>query len=106
MSKFTLLVMMIFAFLFIAIFQEYSITTGSSQIMKRNFYFNEFMIKKGQNYPVCNNINALEEELRMEEKDRLNEEKRYDALFLKGQLNCGYIRVGMGIFSKRLYIYL
>lgn len=61
------------------------------------------MVKKEQNYPVCNNINALEEELKMEEKNRVDEEKRYDTLLLNGQLNCGHIRVGMGIFSKRLY---
>jgi len=101
MSKFTLLAFVIFVFLLIAIIEEYSISTGSPQVMKRNLYFNELLTKKEQNYPVCGNINALEEELKIEEKNRVNEEKRYDKLLLKGNLNCGNIRVGMGIFSKR-----
>ena len=71
------------------------------QTPNHSHYNNQIMAKAGQNYPVCSNINALEQALIFEEKNRVSEEKKYDQMLLKGQMNCGNIRVGLGIFSKR-----
>ena len=82
-------------------YQESFLGNESMQTPNRPLYYNEIMARTNVNYPVCKKLDILDRELRVEEENRAAEERRYDELLLKGQLNCGNIRVGMGIFSKR-----
>ena len=59
------------------------------------------MTKSGQNYPVCMNLESLENQLKVDESNRKVEEDRYETLLQNGGLNCGNVRVGLGLFSKR-----
>lgn len=71
------------------------------QAAQRQPYFDEVMARNGQNYPVCSRISALELELASDEINQASEEKKYKSLLLDGGLNCGNVRVGLGLFGKR-----
>lgn len=101
MSTITMLAnVIVFVFLF-AMWEENHIENEILKTPNHAHFNNEMMAKTGQNYPVCKNINALDLALIIEEKNRISEEKKYNEMLLNGLMNCGNIRVGLGIFSKR-----
>ena len=53
----------------------------------------ETMIKSGEIYPVCYNLKKLEDDIHYEESNFVNATKRYKALWDRGNLHCGRIRV-------------
>lgn len=67
----------------------------------REAYHNEIMAKSGQNYPVCMNIESLEEQLYADLSNKRSEEDRYESLLRSGGLNCGNVREGLGLFTRR-----
>ena len=101
MSTITILAYLIVFVFITAMWNENCIENEILQTPSHSHYNNEIMAKAGQNYPVCSNIDALEQALMIEEKNRVREEKRYDQMLLGGQMNCGNIRVGLGVFRKR-----
>ena len=101
LSKFSVLACLISVVLLLAMWEGILTADEIIETPHRAHYYNEIMARRGQNYPICMNIDALEKELIIEEKNRVSEEQRYEDLLLHGQMNCGNIRVGLGIFSKR-----
>ena len=71
------------------------------EVSLREQYYDQVMAGSGQNYPVCGAIAALAAQLKLDEFNRGSEEKRYEKLLLSGELHCGNVRVGMGIFDRR-----
>ena len=71
----------------------------------REQYHNEIMAQSGLNYPVCMRIQSLENQLKVDQSNQRQEEDRYEALLHSGGLNCGNVRVGLGLFSKRFAIF-
>jgi hypothetical protein len=64
-------------------------------------FVNDWMARTGRNYPVCKRLVEIESELQRELLDRTEEEAKYQRMMDSGDLNCGKIRVGSGIFEKR-----
>ena len=64
-------------------------------------FVNDWMARTGRNYPVCKRLVEIESELQRELLDRIEEETKYQRMMDSGDLNCGKIRVGSGIFEKR-----
>ena len=72
----------------------------------RETYHDEIMARAGQNYPVCSKIQSLEDQLKADQSSQRVDEERYEGLLHNGGLNCGNVRVGMGLFSKRFAVLL
>lgn len=70
-------------------------------VLLREQYYDEVMARTGQNYPVCTAITGLAAQIKLDEFNRVSEEKRYENLLRSGKLSCGNIRVGTGIFGRR-----
>lgn len=81
-----------------------SINTGLHGTVRRDHLFNEERARSGNNYPICSKLEDLEQELRLEEGGRLLAEKKYEDMLRAGQMNCGHIRVGLGIFMRRFVV--
>ena len=88
-------------FLLAIVWESDNLTFRWGQTVFRQPYQNEVMTKSGQNYPVCMNLESLENQLKADESNRHMVEDRYETLLQNGGLNCGNIRVGLGLFSKR-----
>lgn len=101
MSGFAMLGCLILIVLLMALIEGFLVGNEIIETPNRAHYYNEKMARKGQNYPICMNLDALEKDLKAEEMNIVNEEKRYEELLSNGQMNCGNIRVGLGLFSKR-----
>lgn len=85
----------------VVIWDSASLEHNIVQSIQRQPYFDEIMARTGQNYPICSRISALESEIVSDESNLASEETKYRKLLLDGGLNCGNVRVGLGLFSKR-----
>lgn len=92
-------------FLLALVWEGNNLTFRWGQTFFRQPYQNELMTKSGQNYPVCMNLESLKNQLKADERNRRREEDRYESLLQNGGLNCGNVRVGLGLFSKRSAFY-
>ena len=92
----------IFLIFCIEMWQEYSFSQGAIITgIQRTTYFNEERARSGINYPICHQLDVLERDLEKEEHNRWTAEKGYEDMLRAGQMNCGNIRVGLGIFTRR-----
>jgi hypothetical protein len=66
--------------------------------------FNHERARSGINYPICGKLDDLEQDLQKEEGSRSAAEKKYEEMLRAGQMNCGHIRVGLGIFVRRFVV--
>lgn len=85
----------------ISIWVENFISNDKTHSINYMNYYNELMASTDKNYLVCNKMNEMEIELDKEDLNKSFNDEYYQSLLSKGQLNCGYTRVGLGIFSKR-----
>jgi hypothetical protein len=99
--SFTVLAFIIICIVLALIWDDSSLENDIVQVVQRQPYFDEIMARTGQNYPICSRISALGLEIVTDELNLASEEKKYKNLILDGGLNCGNVRVGIGLFSKR-----
>ena len=64
--------------------------TFSSEIVRERF--DESKLSAGTNYPVCQRLNGLYQELMDEENARSVTEEKYTGLYEAGNLHCGQVR--------------
>jgi hypothetical protein len=99
--SFTILAFLIICIVLAVIWDGSSLQNDIVQAVQQQPYFDEMMARTGQNYPICSRISELESEIVSDESNLASEEKKYKNLLLEGGLNCGNVRVGIGLFSKR-----
>ena len=100
-SALYILAIIVICFIFATIWESNNLSDGRGRTVIREAYHNEIMAKSGQNYPVCMNIRSLEEQLKADLSNKRSEEDRYESLLRSGGLNCGNVREGLGLFTKR-----
>ena len=100
-SALYILAIILICFIFATIWEITYLSDDRGRTVIREPYHNEFMAKSDQNYPVCMNIQSLEEQLDADRSNQQDEEDRYESLLLSGGLNCGNVREGLGLFTKR-----
>jgi hypothetical protein len=118
-NKFLLLVGVIVLMFCVEMWQEYSSFTrddanpnsistntgsGVHGTVRRQHMFNHERARSGINYPICGKLDELEQDLQKEEGNRPSAEKKYEEMLRAGLMNCGHIRVGLGIFVRRFVI--
>jgi hypothetical protein len=99
--SFTILAFLIICIVLAVIWDGSSLQNDIVHAVQQQPYFDEMMARTGQNYPICSRISELESEIVSDESNLASEEKKYKNLLLEGGLNCGNVRVGIGLFSKR-----
>lgn len=78
------------------------IESANHQFRKRHDYAK---VQEDANYPVCKIINSLDTLLKEEELHKSKYNEIYKNMMLEGELNCGIIRVGGGIFDRRYHCF-
>lgn len=99
--SFSVLAFIIMCIVLAIIWDGASLENDITQAVQRQSYFDEIMARTGQNYPICSRISSLESDVISDEFNLASEEKKYKNLLLDGGLNCGNVRVGLGLFSRR-----
>ncbi len=88
-------------YVLLSMHREYSISEIYKEHIQERRRFDQVMASRGENYPVCDNLTTMEEDLRHQEHLRSEYETVFENFVEKELIHCGLTRVGGNFTIKK-----